>query len=298
MKKINCKVQIHFEGDIAENHQLPVRTLGKCLVHIQNAFDRAHLDLKYDNGVYKYARMKTEDYDQSELLVAAPEEGGYIINLFSGSEKTKITADRVSDAVNQVLEESEDVHYQIKRQIDGKKTQVLNNISTPISFSDFSTKLDPAVVRKYGDRSIAKEIDEILTIIRSDYAGKSTVEIGITGSSTNIFDFNKNKSIKFHKAVAKKSIGKPVVYKGRLQSLDRKNLMGKFVNASNDRTSLLHITNESDFLKLPPYLGNIGEIEFIGCPLIEFGSLDKNSGDIYFMMLYSEYKTAIRDIQP
>lgn len=294
METIQCKVQIHFEGDITEEHQLPVRTLGKCLVHIQNAFDRAHLDLKYENGVYKYARMKTEDYKQSELWVAVPQEGGYIANLFSRSKKTKETADRVSSAINQVLEESEDIYHPIKHQIDSKKVQVLKGIATPGSFSSFSSENDPEIVRKYGDRSVAKEIDEILTIIRSDYAGESNVEISITGTSTKIFDFNKNKSIKFHKAITKKSIGKPVLYKGQLQSLDRKNLMGKFVNGENNRTSLLHIMNETDFLKIHPYLGDIGEIEFIGCPLIEFGALEPNSGDIYFILLYSEYKPSIK----
>ena len=87
MEKIQCKVQIHFDGDITDNHQIPVRTLGKSLVHIQRAFDRAHLDRKFDNGVFKYARMTNEDYAQNELWVDIPEEGGYIANLFSRNKK-------------------------------------------------------------------------------------------------------------------------------------------------------------------------------------------------------------------
>jgi len=290
MNKIYCKVQIHFEGDITENHRLPVRTLGKSLVHIQNAFDRAFLDLKYINGVYKHARMKNEDYIQNELWIGAPKKGSYIANLFSISPKSKETADRVSHAINQVLKDTSEPQNAFRRETEKRKLQIINEIVKPISFSDSSSITDPAIVRKYGDRSISKEIDEILTIIRSDYAGDSTLEISITGTATIVFDFNKDKSIAFHKAVAKKSFGKPVFYKGSLQSLDKKNLVGKFLNSENNRTSLLHITDESDFLKIHPYLGDIGDIEFIGCPLIEFGSLEPNSGDIFFIMLNSEYE--------
>ncbi|MEW6181523.1 MAG: hypothetical protein AB1522_16640, partial [Chloroflexota bacterium] len=68
---------------IAYNHEIPVRTLGKCFLHIQNAFDRAYLDLKYKNGVFKYARMSTDDYIENELFVDVPDNGGYIANLFS-----------------------------------------------------------------------------------------------------------------------------------------------------------------------------------------------------------------------
>jgi len=297
MKKIQSKVQIHFEGDITENHQLPVRTLGKCLVHIQNAFDRAHLDLKYENGVYKYARMTTEDYIANELWVDAPQEGGYIANLFSRKKETKDTSDRVSNAINQVIDESVDITPSLRSQLDSRKVQLENNLIDPIDFKKFSNIDDPAIIRQYGDRSISKEIDEVLTIVRSDYAGTSTLQISITGSSTKIFDFDKSKSVKFHKAVTKKSIGKAVIYRGTLQSLDKKNLTGKFLNSENNRASLLRITDKNDFLKVHPFLGDIGEIVFLGCPIIEFGALDLNSGDIYFAALYSDYKNSPGNIK-
>ncbi|MBV5343716.1 hypothetical protein JZU68_08995 [bacterium] len=77
----------------------------------------------------------------------------------------------------------------------------------------------------------------------------------------------------------------PAIYRGRIQSLDRKNLSGKFENIENRRTSLLRMITEADFLEVHPFLGDIGDISFIGCPLIEFGSLEPNSGDVYFLGL-------------
>jgi hypothetical protein len=290
MNNIESKVQIHFEGDIAHNHEIPVRTLGKCFLHIQNAFDRAYLDLKYDKGVFKYARMSTEDYIENELFVDVPEEGGYIANLFSRNKKAKPTADRVSHAIAQVQSATESERIPIEQQVFQRKLQVANLSLKPVTFSEFSREDDPNVIREYGDRSIAKEVDEILSIVRAQYAGDSSVEFQITGSSTKIFDFNREKSKRFHNVVARRSVGKAVIYKGTMQSLDKKNMTGKFVNSENIRTSLLRVTNDDDFLKVHPYLGDIGEIEFIGTPLIEFGSMEPNSGDIYFICLLSEHE--------
>ena len=87
-QKYQSMIRIHYDGDIAENHQIPMRTLGKCLVHVQSAIDRAHLDLKYD-GIWKYARMANDDYPNTEYIVQAPNEGGYILDFFFLFERIK-----------------------------------------------------------------------------------------------------------------------------------------------------------------------------------------------------------------
>ena len=297
MQNITSTIQIHFDGDITENHRIPMRVLGKCLVHTQKAFDRAYLDLKYKNGVYKYARMTTDDYIKTEFWAEAPQEGGYIAQFFSRDRSAPKTADRVSSAINQALEEAVEVKIPISEQVNGRKQQISNNIIQPVSFSELFNEKDPDVIRKYGDRSIAKEIDQLLTILRAEYAGDSVLGLTITGSSSQTFDFNRANSEKFHAVVAGRKVGMPAVYQGKIQSLDRKNLTGKFENIENKRTSLLHMTTETDFLKVHPFLGDIGDISFIGCPLIEFGSLEPNSGDVYFLSLASEQGNSAGDIR-
>ena len=296
MQNITAIIQIHFDGDITENHRIPMRALGKCLVHTQKAFDRAYLDLKYENGVYKYARMTTDDYIKTEFWAEAPQEGGYIAKFFSRDGDAPQTADRVSTAINQVMGNAVEVRTPINEQVNGRKRQVSGNIIQPVGFNQLFSEEDPDVVRRYGDRSIAKEIDQILTILRADYAGDSMLGLTITGSSSQTFNFNRVKSERFHEAVSGKKIGMPAIYQGKIQSLDRKNLTGKFENIENKRTSLLHITTEADFLKVHPYLGDIGDISFVGCPLIEFGSLEPNSGDVYFLCLANELSNSLRDI--
>ena len=79
-------LSLHFEGEIVTDHLVSARTLGKTLVHTQNAIDRAYLDLKYGN-LWKYARMKGEDYPRADFFVLYPEEGGFIQELASSAGK-------------------------------------------------------------------------------------------------------------------------------------------------------------------------------------------------------------------
>jgi hypothetical protein len=291
MKRYESMVSIHFDGDIVENHQIPMRILGKTISSIQTALDRAYLDIKHE-GVWKYARMSQEDYVVTDFLVQAPKEGGYILDFFSKVRKSKQIVDRVSSAIDQAIKETKVKYDAIADQIDRRKLQISKKLVEPIRFKDILKKANNQVFREYGDRSITKEIDQVLSTIRSDYAGESTLALGMNGSSSHVFDFNKSKSKEFHGAVSRRSLSVPVSYSGKLEALDTKNFVGKFVNDETGRTSILHLQSEKDIMKVYPYLPPDKKMKFIGCPLLEFGSLEPYSGDIYFVDLLDTSKSA------
>lgn len=276
-------VRIHFGGDIAENHQIPMRTLGKSVTHIQTAIDRAYLDLKYKDGVWKHARLAHDDYPKTEFIVQAPKEGGYILDFFSKLAESKKYVDRVSDAINQAVAHGTEKAIILHNQVENRKQQIAKQLLKPISFKAFYKNPSKEVVRRYGDRSIAKEIDQVVSTIRPEYAGDSTFELLLTGESTKTYSFNRVTSKKFHDAVSRRSLGVPVIYRGIMKQLDIDNKRGKFKNSDTGRTSMLHFGSEKDFLKAHPYLTPNNPIQFIGCPLIEFGALEPNSGDVYFI---------------
>ncbi|WP_020590287.1 hypothetical protein [Desulfobacter curvatus] len=287
MEKFTSKIRIHYDGDITDNHQIPMRVLGQTFLYIQKAVDRAYLDLKY-KGVWKYARMSKDDYDVTKYLVQAPKEGGYIVNFFSRNKKSPEIADRVSNAIDQAVNQADEYKDSLNNQVEDRKRQVRNKIIRPRQFQDVVDQPTQEIKRKYGDRSIAKEIDQVLSIIRAEYSGDSSLELSLTGSSTQTFNFDKPKSERFHKAVAGRQVGPPVIYRGKMLALDKRNRTGKFENTENKRVSVIYFNNENDFLKAHPYLGNEDEMKFIGAPLVEFGALEPNSGDIYFLYLVNE----------
>ena len=198
MKKIVATVKLHFDGDIAVGHQIPIRVLGQSLLHMQKAIDRAYLDIKY-GGVWKNARMKSEDYEMSEFIAQAPQEGGYIFDFFSSVKDSAKIVDRVSSAINEAKAQASLQIALIKDQAKDLKEKIGNKLIKPVRFDDFFGKKDNEIIREYGDRSIAKEIDQVVAPLRQDYSGDSNLVLVLTGTSSQKFEFDRPSSNRFHK---------------------------------------------------------------------------------------------------
>jgi len=281
-------IQLHYDGDIVTDHRVSMRTLGKRLQHLQNAVDRAYLDIKF-GGVWKYARMTAAGYDETEFLVQEPKEGGYLLKFLSDNPFTKEVIDRVSTAlrpaIDAAMNEGEKEAKILREQVENRKNQITNNIIEPHNFKQLIEFPDKKVIRQYGDRSIVKEIDQILAILRSKSAGESTLGLTFKGERTKTFDFDREISYRFHQVVSERIIGEPVIYISKLRSLDNVNMNGKIINLENDKTATLHLQSAEDLEKVHPFLITNKEMVFIGCPLIEYGSFDPQAGDIHFIDL-------------
>ncbi|WLQ15955.1 hypothetical protein O5O45_08515 [Hahella aquimaris] len=127
------KIQIHFDGHIAKNHQVTIRTLGKTLQHLQSALDRAYIEQKHGH-IWKHARMLSEDFTKSDFLVEAPREGGYILSFFSDNPVSKWIVDRVSSALTPAFEQAKQKGLEntqsIQDQLKQKSDQVSSGLVT------------------------------------------------------------------------------------------------------------------------------------------------------------------------
>lgn len=281
-------VQIHFDGDIAVNHQVSMRTLGKTLTHLQNSMDRAYLEQHYGQ-LWKFAKMRQEFYPEVELLVQEPKEGGYVLDFLSSNPVTKAVINRVSSAVNGAVEASKqaglDKTTKIEDSLSTRIAQVESGILVPKDLQTMIDNPDASVIRRYGDRAISREIDQILSIIRAGHAGDSTFELFLSGDKPAKFEFNKESAGRFHSTVSRRELGEPVLYTATISSLDRHNNNGKIYNLITEKVANIHFFNE-EFLEMAmPFFQEKREMVFVGSPLIEYGAFDPNAGDIYFIKL-------------
>lgn len=284
------EIQLHFDGDFALNHQVSIRTLGKTLSSLQSAVDRAYLDIEY-GGVQKHSKVKGSEYRNTDFWVESPREGGYILKFNSPLTKSKEIINRISRAIlpayDLALEQGELETSRIVKQVLIRKTQIREKLVIPEEF-DISKEIVPEqqTLHSYGDRSINKEVDQMVSIVRSKHSGNSTLELQLVSNDTTNFEFNLENSKRFHQVVANRVLGKQVIYQARVISLDNKNLNGKIFNFSSKKESKILFSDNSDFLKVYPYLKDKETyMHFIGCPLFEYGAFDKYAGDIYFIDL-------------
>ena len=283
-------VQIHFDGDIAKNHQVSMRTLGKTLIHLQNSFDRACIERR-KGALWKHAKMPQAFYADVELLVQEPQEGGYVLDFFSKNAVTKAIIDRVSAAVKQAADSATQTGISqmpdIETQLRIKKTQIEHQIITPSDFNTLISQPNPSVIRRYGDRAIVREVDQILSIIRSSHAGNSTFELTLFGSTQTSFRFNKNQAKTFHNIVSERQLGDPVIYNAEVKSLDKPNRSGKITNLGTRKGANIIFADEYDLKQAIPFFESGANMRFIGCPFIEYGAFDPLAGDIFFVELSS-----------
>lgn len=282
-------ISFHFDGSIALEHQVTARVLGKTLDHIQNAIDRAYLDIKYGN-VIKYQRLKEAEYEEADFIVGKPKEGGFILDL--ASRYGKDIADRLGSALtaayDQDIQSATDEKTKILEQAQLRRRVFLKQKEST-DYEKFIFDNEDIFARSFAERSIVKEIDQVLSLIRTDRYGDSVFEIQTYGHKASPkLSWNKLKSQKFHQVVSERGLGDPVRIPVEIRSLDKGGQnqppKGKGKNKVTDKEFHFTVINSTIFNKLTPFLSKSKRgtiIYLIACPIFEFNSFDPNSGDMF-----------------
>lgn len=285
------QISIHFDGPIAKDHAVDLRTFSKTLEHVQSAIERAYLDVKYGT-IWKNARLKDEDYKPTSFLMKQTREGGFITDLL-GNKESRPILERIQAAVEPAheaatlftpkpedrlvdLAENRRKHYNAGAQ---KPTAYEKLINTP----------DQRQTQAYGDRSIVKEFDQIASAIRARNGDGSFIEIDVyAGRAFPTLVFDGPTSESFHKIVATRTLGDPVKIPITLRALDSGNggiSKAKATNLVSGKEFNLHIHTVSGFGSLKKYLKkrNPPEFNIIACPVLEYGAFDPLAGDMYLI---------------
>jgi len=264
----------------------------KKIIVVDQAVNRSYLDITRSHGVFKHARMTSKDFESSIFLVGDAREGGYILDFLSNTSLASEITKRIADALNPAFEKAKEEGLtrmeNLDSDIDVQKSKLVKNLILPKIFDKELLYPDPKIVRQYGDKSILKEIDQILAIIRKEELGENYFSLSLDVDGKKEYSFNRDKSNNFHSIITKKSIGNPMIYKGTLRMLDSGTKIGKFINSSTKKTHNLRFRSENDIFSIREFLGGKQDFEFYGSPVIEYGSYDLYAGDIYFLMLRKE----------
>lgn len=296
---MGAKIEFHYDGPIAEDHKIPLRVLGTTLIHFQSAIDRAYLDNKYGN-VWKFSRLKRDDYPLVDFIVGTPREGGYILDLIK--EDGDAIVKRISKAIRNVRaapwDAGQDEVTHLVAQVQRRANQLDAGIYTGRSLAEFAINPGTEDLFRYGDRSIAKEVDQILSHIRRDppdgVEESNSLELTFRFSrhQQTIYRFDQNAANIFHKKVSRRELGEPLRYSGKLRSIDRgrpgiggQRPKAKLTLEGSNRDIILHIGTNAAYEILAPYMQGEQSIEILASPILEFNSFDPNSGDAFFIRI-------------
>lgn len=280
-----------FDGPIVIDNHLSLRTTARTADHLQSAIDRAYLDTRYGN-VFKYQKLKNNEYAQVDFIALTPEPGSFIQNIVA--KVANPTTRKVVDRINSVLstaydraDEPIDVSApSIREQAEQRRDLYRKEKDAP-SYDEFVNSELASLSNAYAERSISKEVDQILSLIRQDHNQGSTFEISLYGSKAGgKFDFDFQRAERFHKLVSERRVGRPMIIDIELRSLDAgKNgaiSTGKAKNLNSGKECSMHIADPIVFAKLAPHLRRVQRkrLQIVACPIYEYDAWDPKGGDV------------------
>lgn len=282
---------VHFDGDITIDHKVSVRVLANTYQHMQRAIDRAFLVGKY-GVVEKHERLTKAEYRETEFIAEYPQEGGIVLDAFKQGAGRLV--DRIYGATSVVfqsaVDQAFDQHQSISQQLSVRRqyAEQMGNRSRP--FSDLLEDPPDVWAAAYSNRSIVKEIDQLVgQITRSDLE-TSTVDLMLNGTRPHLpLQFTPAIARSFHKIAADRELGPPMIARVTIRILDAGNKNtkpnAKILNLDTLKEVNLHLSSDTDFAALHPYHNGDDEVRIHVCPIVEAKGFDLRGGDLMFLQV-------------
>lgn len=279
---------IHFDGAITVDHKVSIRVLSKTYEHMQRAIDRAFL-IEHHGEIWKHARLTDQQYAETEFIAEYPREGGIFLDAVRQGADAII--DRIAASVAPVFEHSvrqglndytglsqqhaDRLEYVNARRRNVRTFERLRN-DPPAGWAD-----------AYSNRSIIKEIDQLVNQISPPRLAGSTIDLALAGNRPfQRFEFDAVRAKRFHQIASRRDLGEAVIVDAIIRSLDRGNRFAKpnakILNLATDREVALHLRSIADFESLHRY-HNGQPVELFVCPIVEALGFDLHGGDLMFI---------------
>lgn len=280
---------VHFDGAITTpDHKVSIRVLANTYEHMQRAIDRAYL-INRHGQVWKHARLKGNEYAETEFIAQYPREGGIILDAVRDGAEAII--DRVAASVMPLFEEATTQAVEQAQSISSQyqdRLQYVSNMGRDTQHFESVLANPPARwAPGYSNRAIVKEIDPLVAVVIRDE--QSYVDLTLVGSSTfPPMRFSPLIARRFHLLASQRELATPVIVEVKIRLLDRGNKRvmpsAKIENLATKREVTLHLPERADFDVLHPFHDG-REIRIFASPITEALGFDLYGGDLMFLDL-------------
>ena len=255
---------------------------------MQRAIDRAYL-IELHGDVWKHARLKDNQYRETDFIAEYPREGGIILDAVR--EGAGALIDRVAAAIRPVFESAtqQAIEQQatMATQLAQSRAYVHGMGENTTTYEQIEAAPPANWAGAYSNRSVIKEIDQLVAQVTPQQLEGSIVDITLNGNLSHLpFGFTAQIARRFHGIASQRELGPPLIVTARIRSLDRGNRFakpsGKIENLTTNREVNLHLLRREDFDELHPY-HNGEPVRLYVCPIIEALGFDIHGGDLMYL---------------
>ncbi|MAD52841.1 hypothetical protein [Idiomarina sp. UBA3162] len=277
-------ISIHYSGEITDSHKLGLRTYANTLKHFSAAVDRAILSESRGN-IHKFARITHDEREDLEFTVLDPEDGGIILKFLSS--RNNQLARRVAERMANYIKEA----YNQEPQASITPKQIREKIADLQQQEEIEANAPPEADNDFAKKAICREVNSILSEIRTEAAGQSWLEFELKTPEpgrVERFHFDRAKAERFNQVVMRRNIVGPYRYTIRVRGLDlvnEKKPYAKCLDVTSGISRTVYFKDEEDLQKLRDYLSGDDAVmvSVIGFSITEFGVVDNLAGDIHFI---------------
>lgn len=282
-----------FDGTLAPNHMISVRTISHTLPHLQRAIDKLVMYDRY-GVVMKGASLTHTLYDEADLYLSFIEKGSIKIPLLSD------LLESVPKNLNAFLANPYD---KAASELELKLTpipQQLGNIKANVSLDNVKHLTHEELIedqtqaqKKHVAVAVLRDLSDMLSPLRAASSKNDTISLNnnVSGQSRQ-FLFDQQKSKNFAKIITQKQLASPAIYTGKLIGLEEtknKNFpyAGTFRSEANGQEMKLLIGTTMDVDLLKPHNLSKKSITIWASPLTTYHAFDEHRGDIVFVSIVS-----------
>lgn len=249
---------------------------------MQSALDRSYLDIE-QGLIRKHSHLHHSKHSFADIYFSQTRPGSFIIKFEKAEQLTKRMLDRLSQVIRspyeRALSTNQDLTTTLNDDYESRLLQVNNSTQLQLYTSEIEDEL---VTRNYSERSIVKEIDQLVSPLRNG-SDQNHINLKIVASNTVTYEFDRNKANYFHKIVSKRELGTPCIYHLNIRVINANTKKVTAMNAATRNQCTMHFRNDDIFREFTQAYNVNQNITIIASPVLEYSTYDTNAGDIYFI---------------
>lgn len=290
-KKDN-EISLHYSGTFEKENTLTARTVGNALSHLQRIVDKAVMFSR--RGVLKKSDVLPAIwYEDADLQVQDFKKGCVTIPLKGPLNENAISLLKgiLHNPYQHAISEAPIVKYKLVENFETALNRAVNRIEVTTHTALIENVVESS--RKYFAESVYRDFDNLISPLRSSKS-KAADEISIDLTSddeTKTYEFNKERSKRFHEIVSQKQLGQVASFNGRLTGLEETNnkdfpYKGIFLSHASKNEHKLLIRNESSLNDLRPFVAAKQlPLTILASPIVAWGAFDIEKGDLVYLKM-------------
>ncbi|PZW44391.1 hypothetical protein [Pseudomonas sp. URMO17WK12:I2] len=287
------QITLKFDGTLAPQNGVSLRTISYTVPHIQRAIDKSVYFLHFEE-LRKFSTLPMHLHSDADLYIYALEKGSLKFPFFSDLAK------EVPDLFNAFMSKpyEEAAHEVI---IPGTIMQTdleTNKIHAAMGNLDYVTQeqmlAKEAMHKKaYAQSAVMKDMSLALGVVRVTPGAILALEVD-SEKGAKSYEFDQNNASRFARLTTTKRLEDAVVYNGRITGLERQRgnarfeFAAKFLSRATGTESKILISNYDDAMKLHPYNLTDKDVLIWAAPISTYGSFDPVRGDLVFVDMFKE----------